>query len=110
MGGLACMMASTVFFFLRLPSFSERYKPALCYTGLVTFIAFYHYIRIFNSFDSAFAPCAVEDGVMNYAKCDPELGYMSTGHSSTRWTYWTLSMLPFCYIVYTLFVGLKESQ
>jgi bacteriorhodopsin len=167
--GLACMMASTVFFFLRLPSFSERYKPALCYTGLVTFIAFYHYIRIFNSFDAAFAPCAVEDGVMNYAKCDPELGYMSTGHSfndayrymdwlltvplllieivlvmklspeetkkqslrlgvlsglmilngypgessgdaSTRWTYWTLSMLPFCYIVYTLFVGLKESQ
>merc|ERR1711912_202339 len=132
MGGLACMMASTVFFFLRLPSFSERYKPALCYTGLVTFIAFYHYIRIFNSFDAAFAPCAVEDGVMNYAKCDPELGYMSTGHSfndayrymdwlltvpllliligypgessgdaSTRWTYWTLSMLPFCYIVYT---------
>merc|ERR1712054_161197 len=71
------MMASTVFFFLRLPSFSERYKPALCYTGLVTFIAFYHYIRIFNSFDSAFAPCAVEDGVMNYAKCDPELGYMN---------------------------------
>merc|ERR1712146_114732 len=167
--GLACMMASTVFFFLRLPSFSERYRPALCYTGLVTFIAFYHYIRIFNSFDAAFAPCAVEDGVMNYAKCDPELGYMSTGHSfndpyrymdwlltvplllieivlvmklspeetkkqslrlgvlsglmilngypgessgdaSTRWTYWTLSMLPFCYIVYTLFVGLKESQ
>merc|ERR1711975_156144 len=117
----------------------------------------------------SFAPCAVEDGVMNYAKCDPELGYTSTGHSfndayrymdwlltvplllieivlvmklspeetkkqslrlgvlsglmilngypgessgdaSTRWTYWTLSMLPFCYIVYTLFVGLKESQ
>merc|ERR1712118_285702 len=42
--GLACMMASTAFFFLRLTSFSERYKPALCYTGLVTFIAFYHYI------------------------------------------------------------------
>merc|ERR1712146_795529 len=34
----------------------------------------------------------------------------SSGDASTRWTYWTLSMLPFCYIVYTLFVGLKESQ
>merc|ERR1711918_335884 len=73
--GLACMMASTVFFFLRLGSFSERYKPALCYTGLVTFIAFYHYMRIFNSFDAAFTPCEVEDGVMNFSKCDPEMGY-----------------------------------
>merc|ERR1712070_947529 len=154
--GLACMMASTTFFFLRLGSMTERYQEALCYTGLVTFIAFYHYYRIFNSFDAA--------------KCDPETyGYSPTGHSfndayrymdwlltvplllieivlvtklspeetkkqslrlgvlsglmilngypgessgdaSTRWTYWTLFMLPFCYIVYTLFVGLKESQ
>jgi bacteriorhodopsin len=163
------MMASTVFFFLRLGSFTERYKPALCYTGLVTFIAFYHYIRIFNSFDAAFTPCEVVEGVVNPLKCSPELGYSPTGHAfndayrymdwlltvplllieivlvmklspeetkkqslrlgvlsglmilngypgessgdaSTRWTYWTLSMLPFCYIVYTLFFGLKESQ
>merc|ERR1711988_1871783 len=42
---------------------------------------------------------------------DPErLPGESSGDASTRWTYWTLSMLPFCYIVYTLFVGLKESQ
>merc|ERR1712054_728948 len=34
----------------------------------------------------------------------------SSGDASTRWTYWTLSMLPFCYIAYTLFYGLKESQ
>merc|ERR1711988_1940674 len=52
--GLACMMASTAFFFLRLGSMTERYKEALCYTGLVTFIAFYHYYRIFNSFDAAY--------------------------------------------------------
>merc|ERR1712146_82699 len=167
--GLACMMASTAFFFLRLGSMTERYKEALCYTGLVTFIAFYHYYRIFNSFDAAFTPCEVVEGVVNPNKCSPELGYSPTGHAfndayrymdwlltvplllieivlvmklspeetkkqslrlgvlsclmilngypgessgdaSTRWTYWTLSMLPFCYIVYTLFVGLKESQ
>merc|ERR1712006_27297 len=113
--GLACMMASTTFFFLRLGSMTERYQEALCYTGLVTFIAFYHYYRIFNSFDNAFTPCEVVDGVVNYGKCDPEeFGYSATGHSFNdaypRWTYWTLSMLPFCYIVYTLFVGLKESQ
>merc|ERR1711907_477050 len=52
--GLACMMASTAFFFLRLGSMTERYQEALCYTGLVTFIAFYHYYRIFNSFDDAY--------------------------------------------------------
>jgi len=33
-----------------------------------------------------------------------------TGDPSTRWMFWFLSMCPFCYIVYTLFVGLKESQ
>merc|ERR1712031_5948 len=31
-------------------------------------------------------------------------------YPGTRWCFWFLSMLPFCYIVYTLFVGLKESQ
>merc|ERR1712220_28537 len=78
--GLACMMASTCFFFLRLPSMTERYKEALCYTGLVTFIAFYHYYRIFNSFDAAFTPCEVVEGVVNPNKCSPtEFGYSPTG-------------------------------
>merc|ERR1711966_564375 len=57
--GLASMMASTVFFFLRLSSFSERYKAALCFTGLVTLIAMYHYMRIFNSFEASYTPCEV---------------------------------------------------
>merc|ERR1711968_296220 len=55
--GLASMAASTVFFFLRLGSFAERYKAALCFTGLVTFIAMYHYFRIFDSFNAAYTPC-----------------------------------------------------
>merc|ERR1719408_1012942 len=168
--GLASMMASTVFFFLRLQSFHERYKAALCFTGLVTFIAAYHYFRIFNSFVEAYTPCETINGTVNYAKCDPDLyGYSATGipfndayryvdwfltvplllieivlvmklsetetynrcvklgvssalmiangypgevtgDPSTRWVFWFLSMIPFCYIVYTLFVGLKESQ
>jgi len=169
--GLASMAASTVFFFLRLGSFAERYKAALCFTGLVTFIAMYHYFRIFDSFNAAFTPCEItEDGSVNYNHCDPEkFGYNPTGipfndayryvdwfltvplllieivlvmrlseeetfsrcctlgvssglmilngypgevsgDPSTRWCFWFLSMLPFTYIVYTLFVGLKESQ
>jgi len=168
--GLASMMASTVFFFLRMSSFSERYKAALCFTGLVTFIAAYHYFRIFNSFVEAYTPCEVVDGVVNPYKCDADTyGYTHTGHpfndayryvdwfltvplllieivlvmklsdaetfsqslklgifsalmilngypgevssnAGTRWVFWFLSMLPFCYIVYTLFIGLKASQ
>jgi len=42
-------MVSTLFFWLRLGSVSEKYKTALTITGLVTFIASYHYFRIFNS-------------------------------------------------------------
>ena len=35
----ATMAASTIFFWLRLPSIAEKYKSALVVTGLVTFIA-----------------------------------------------------------------------
>merc|ERR1712054_229350 len=115
-----------------------------------------------TSFDAAFTPCEVVEGVVSPNKCSPtDMGYSPTGHSfndayrymdwlltvplllieivlvmklspeetkkqslrlgvlsglmilngypgessgdaSTRWTYWTLSMLPFCYIGYTL--------
>jgi bacteriorhodopsin len=173
--GLASMAASTVFFFLRLGSFAERYKAALCFTGLVTFIAMYHYFRIFNSFTESYTPCEATtraDGVVeiNYNACNADvfgytptgipfndayryvdwlltvplllieivlvmklseeetfnrcvkLGVFSalmiangypgevTGDPSTRWCFWFLSMCPFSYIVYTLFVGLKEAQ
>jgi len=55
---LASMAASTMFFWLRLSSVHEKYKSAVVCSGLVTFIAAYHYIRIFNSWTEAyeFAP------------------------------------------------------
>lgn len=91
----ASMMASTIFFWLRLSSVDEKYKtaltvgaatlcsdreaactprprsrrslptaapPPLQITGLVTFIAFYHYIRIFNSWVDAYEFPASPDG------------------------------------------------
>merc|ERR1711998_407285 len=96
--GLASMAASTVFFFLRLGSFSERYKAALCFTGLVTFIAMYHYFRIFDSFVAAYTPCHVnnETGAVNYNLCDPEkYGYSSTGipfNDAYRYVDWFLTV------------------
>ena len=39
------------------------------------------------------------------------LGYPGeiSDDSGTRWLFWALAMIPFCYIVYTLFVGLSDS-
>merc|ERR1711975_130290 len=47
-------MASTIFYWLRLSSVHEKYKSALLISGLVTFIAAYHYFRIFNSWVDAY--------------------------------------------------------
>jgi bacteriorhodopsin len=51
---LACMMATTVFLWMRSYSVNEKYKSAVVISGLVTFIAAYHYIRIFNSWVDAY--------------------------------------------------------
>merc|ERR1711990_1380518 len=60
----ASMAASTLFFWLRLSSIAEKYKSALAITGLVTFIAAYHYLRIFNSWTDAYtyAPASKVNG------------------------------------------------
>merc|ERR1711988_1851392 len=178
--GLASMGASTVFFFLRIPSFTERYRAALCFTGLVTFIAMYHYFRIFQSFEAAYTPCRVTSNTCNangaecnridYGDCSrDDYGYSPTGHGfndayryvdwlltvplllieivlvmkldeaetvskctqlgissalmiafgypgessgddATRWLFWSISMCPFLFIVYQLFICLKSAQ
>merc|ERR1712151_566651 len=47
-------MATTVFLWFRATSVKEKYKSAVYISGLVTFIAAYHYIRIFNSWVDAY--------------------------------------------------------
>merc|ERR1712139_192591 len=51
---LASMMATTMFIWIRMWGVREDLRTAMCITGLVTFIAFYHYIRIFNSWVDAY--------------------------------------------------------
>jgi bacteriorhodopsin len=48
------MGCATIFFWLQLPNVSKNYRTALTITGLVTAIATYHYVRIFNSWVDAF--------------------------------------------------------
>lgn len=50
----ATMMAATLFFWLNLGSVASAYRPALVVTGLVTFIAAYHYLQIMLSFEGSY--------------------------------------------------------
>merc|ERR1712118_594694 len=52
--GIAGMGAATLFFWLQLMNLTKTYQTPLIITGLVTAIATYHYIRIFNSWVDAF--------------------------------------------------------
>jgi len=61
---VATMAAATLFFFFS-PKVIQKYRPAMIVTGLVTFIAFYHYWQIRDSFGAAFASTTV-DGVTTY--------------------------------------------
>jgi len=51
---LASMMATTMFLWFRSTAVQDKYKSAVLISGLVTFIAAYHYIRIFNSWVGAY--------------------------------------------------------
>jgi len=63
---LASMMATTMYLWFRSASVAGQYKSAVLISGLVTFIAAYHYIRIFNSWVEAYAyaPGKVTGGAM----------------------------------------------
>ena len=52
--GIAGMGSATIFFWLQIYNVNKKYRTALTITGLVTFIATYHYFRIFNSWNDAF--------------------------------------------------------
>jgi len=52
---LASMMACTLFLWMRFSSVQPKYQSAVIISGLVTFIAAYHYMRIFNSWTEAYS-------------------------------------------------------
>jgi len=63
---LASMMATTMYLWFRSFAVKAQYQSAVLISGLVTFIAAYHYIRIFNSWVEAYTYGAgeVKDGAM----------------------------------------------
>jgi len=159
---LASMMATTLFLWMRVPSIVPKYRTALLISGMVTFIAAYHYFRIFNSWvaaysyprdDSGTTPDPILTGipfndayrymdwlltvplllmeivlVMKLSEEEARKKCMTLGASSAlmiilgypgelivegalawRWLYWCAAMVPFCYIVHELLVGLADA-
>jgi bacteriorhodopsin len=152
--GIACMGASTFFFFFQVFFMHPKYRLAMITSGLVTLVAFYHYLRIFGSFTEAYQlndDTVTTTGVpfndayryvdwlltvplllcelilvMNLSEEETRSRCISLGlaaavmvilgypgevsdNNSTRWIFWALAMIPFVYIVYSLYFGLSAS-
>merc|ERR1719265_1170971 len=151
---IACMGSATVFFFFQFSLVHPRFRTAMVITSLVTLIAFYHYFRIFNSFNDGYrsvngvvecsgipfndayryvdwiltVPLLLCELILvmglppdeSYKQCVKlglssalmiVLGYPGEVATSNtvRWVFWALAMIPFIFIVYTLFFGLRAA-
>jgi bacteriorhodopsin len=152
---IAAMAAATAFLWINRSQVADQYKTAVTVSGVVTFIALYHYWRIYGSWNDAYE---IVDGtlvatqepfndayryvdwlltvplllvelilVMKLSASDTfkksvrlgglamlmiVLGYPGelSDVAGTRWLWWSLSMIPFLWIVYELFIGLKSAQ
>lgn len=152
--GFATLAAATMFFWLGRSQVAAQYKTALTISGLVTFIAAYHYFRIFGSWVDAFTfaegtlkvtgtpfndayryvdwlltvPLLLIELILVMGLSRSEtvsratrlgvlaalmiaLGYPGevATTSGGRWLFGLLSMIPFLWIVYELFVGMSKS-
>jgi bacteriorhodopsin len=70
---LASMAATTMFLWFRSFAVKDRYQSAVIISGLVTFIAAYHYMRIFNSWVEGYSYIKTDlkfgdDGSVNITK------------------------------------------
>merc|ERR1712061_795298 len=93
------MMATTMYLWFRSTAVRDQFKSAVLISGLVTFIAAYHYIRIFNSWVEAYHYSA--------GKADPEL----TGvpfNDAYRYMDWLLTV-PLLLIEILLVMKLDEA-
>ena len=152
---IATFGAATLFFWFGRSQVSHHYKTAMTITGLVTFIAFYHYWRIFSSWGETYevangvvtatgiefnrayryvdwlltVPLLLIELILVMRLSQAEtvskslklggaaalmilLGYpgeVSAGIDSTRLLFGALSMIPFLYIVFSLYSSLGEA-
>ena len=94
----ATMAAATLFFWFGRGQVAPRYRTALTITGLVTFIAAYHYLRIGQSWDAAYD---VVDGTIT-----------ATGvafNDAYRYVDWLLTV-PLLLVELILVMGLSRQE
>lgn len=151
---IAAMGAATAFLWINRSLVAPSYKMAVTISGLVTFIALYHYVKISGSWAGAYTlvdgtlaatgkpfndayryvdwiltvPLLLVELILVMKLSSKEtlsksvrlgglaalmivLGYPGevASEAGTRWLWWSLSMLPFLWIVFELFSGLKAS-
>jgi len=117
--GIAGMGSATIFFWLQIYNVNKKYRTALTITGLVTFIATYHYFRIFNSWNDAFdvkfeAKCVDVDkhgACVQYSK-DGDYVVSLTGapfNDAYRYVDWILTV-PLLLIELILVMGLPPKE
>ena len=95
---IAAFGASTVFFLLQRSQVSPAYKTALTLSGLVCLITTYHYLRIFESFNSAYV---LKDGLV-----------MQTGmqfNNAYRYVDWLLTV-PLLLLEFVLVLRLPHAE
>jgi bacteriorhodopsin len=101
---LASMMATTMYLWLSAPRIKDKYQSAVIISGLVTFIAAYHYIRIFNSWVEAYEYSAPNmDGVGNLTVTGVPF------NDAYRYMDWLLTV-PLLLLEILLVMDLSQSQ
>jgi bacteriorhodopsin len=95
---LAAMMAATLFFWFGRAQVSNAYKTAMTVTGLVTFIAAYHYLRISQSWSDAYT-------VVNGVVTPTGIGF----NDAYRYVDWFLTV-PLLLVELILVMGLSRQE
>jgi bacteriorhodopsin len=95
---IAAMGAATAFFWLGRSQVAPAYRTAITITGLVTAIALYHYVRIFESWGGAYT---VVDGVVAASG--------KTFNDAYRYVDWLLTV-PLLLIELILVMRLSEAE
>merc|ERR1712060_1004343 len=72
----ASMMATTMYLWFRSFAVKDKYQSAVIISGLVTFIAAYHYFRIFNSWVDAYSYSATGSPVLTGVPFNDAYRYM----------------------------------
>jgi bacteriorhodopsin len=95
---IATMGAATLFLWFGRSQVNRNYKTALTISGLVTAIAFYHYVRIFESWDGSYT---LTKGVLTASG--------KTFNDAYRYVDWLLTV-PLLLIELLLVMRLSEAE